>query len=296
VANAAAYSQGSWRCWLGDQIAEVMSRPPPLSLPDDGPPSAPRHQSLPPPASRFVDSVWKVVAEQRQDKQQQPPPSASQMSGFDECTLWVGHIPAADASMDVLARVFSRHGEVKSVEVREKVGKSWALVTYAHAGSCAAALGSPCLAPSSQQPLRVGKLDLGRALHSHGSLCSTYDKARKRAGVACAGDVHQSGGSSNGDGGGCGGDGGADAKNKRRRGQGDSSAPLAVAAAFQGSGTIDDIAEVERISFIAKGTSGSVFRARWNGMQVAAKFFTGFDDPQVHKAFDTELVRSDAKD
>ena len=75
-----------------------------------------------------------VVAKQRQDKQQQPPPSASQMGGgFDECTLWVGHIPAADASVDVLARVFSRHGEVKSVEVREKADKSWAYATSSSA-------------------------------------------------------------------------------------------------------------------------------------------------------------------
>eukprot|EP01048_Picozoa_sp_COSAG05_P014795 COSAG05_NODE_1708_length_4240_cov_2505.441439_3_plen_437_part_00 len=61
-------------------------------------------------------------------------------------------------------------------------------------------------------------------------------------------------------------------------------------AGFVGSGEIADILEIKKIEYIAKGTTGAVYKARWNGMTVAAKFFTCIDDKEVYRAFDTELI------
>eukprot|EP01043_Picozoa_sp_COSAG02_P100465 COSAG02_NODE_36544_length_453_cov_0.906780_1_plen_131_part_10 len=61
-------------------------------------------------------------------------------------------------------------------------------------------------------------------------------------------------------------------------------------AGLLGSGEIADILEIKKIEYIAKGTTGAVYKARWNGMTVAAKFFTCIDDKEVYRAFDTELI------
>ena len=170
---------------------------------------------------------------------------------------------------------------MRSMAVRRKPdqgeeGHSWALVTFFHADAKEAA--EAAAAPDSEEPLtgssgqalRVDSLRIAEAFHSDGQLQPVWKEAKAKAERSmlsrprAAVEVD------------------APPPKRRRQTTDDRGAPatsgaetgaLRMARALKNSGDVADIAEVEKQAFIAKGTSGAVFRARWNGMNVAAKYY-----------------------
>ena len=355
--------------------------PPALELEDDpSPPQAPRGVTLPAAnaADRFKVGVKRVMEQRERTKnllnsepsQDRDTPTAASYS-FDGCTLFASNISAVDANETALREIFGAFGPVRSVAVRPKGDKSWALVTFQAQVGFGAALRSKSIAALSDvsKHIDVARPDIGKMMESKGHLREVYHQAKVNAGEnSTAPDTapdeaprslsvsdfmqgaevrHASRGFGKV----------VDIDEKKvhiqyetgddRHGYDNDSlatgklfvVPLntdgtpnreAVPTAsyhdrhfdmpppssmgtvvvsippattswgegeggsgmqsFPGSNDIGSIEEVEKIAFIAKGTTGSVYRARWNGMQVAAKFFSSMDDDNVHRAFDTELT------
>ena len=205
---------------------------------------------------------------------------------FERCTLWVGDLRQADATEARLKQILGRWS-VRSMAVRRKPdqgeeGHSWALVTFFHADAKEAA--EAAAAPDSEEPLtgssgqalRVDSLRMAEAFHSDGQLQPVWKEAkakaersmlsRPRAAVEVDAPPPKRRRQTTDDRGAAG-RGGASAATGAETGA------LRMARALKSSGDVADIAEVEKQAFIAKGTSGAVFRARWNGMNVAAKFY-----------------------
>ncbi|MDA8532035.1 protein kinase [bacterium] len=56
------------------------------------------------------------------------------------------------------------------------------------------------------------------------------------------------------------------------------------------SGQIDDFDDIQKVAYIAKGASGAVYKAKWQGMFCAVKVFEGqYSDPDVLDAFYQEV-------
>ena len=205
---------------------------------------------------------------------------------FERCTLWVGDLRQADATEARLKQILGRWS-VRSMAVRRKPdqgeeGHSWALVTFFHADAKEAA--EAAAAPDSEEPLtgssgqalRVDSLRMAEAFHSDGQLQPVWKEAkakaersmlsRPRAAVEVDAPPPKRRRQTTDDRGAAG-RGGAPAAS------GGETGALRMARALKSSGDVADIAEVEKQAFIAKGTSGAVFRARWNGMNVAAKYY-----------------------
>jgi hypothetical protein len=228
---------------------------------------------------------------------------------FQRDTCWVGNLRLADASEEKLKAIFSKPcGTVRSVVVRKKpdtcapggpttgkCGKCWAFVTFLRPefrDHAVAATGS--LLGTGGYPIKVELPCLDDAFFSDGELISVWKRAKIKAQETTTWDRSHTTQL-------------ASPRLKKRRRY---STPAALgddaiagadveshaepnadqmARALSRAGKIDDISEVIKETFLAKGTSGAVFRAQWNGMNVAAKFFTMMDDPKVMEAFRQEL-------
>ena len=229
---------------------------------------------------------------------------SNQPHDFERETCWVGNLRVDDASEEKLKAIFGKRCGIRSMVVRQKpdsetpsngvVGKSWALVTFLHSDDrdrAVAATGS--LLGTSGYPIKVELLCLDDAFNSDGELKAVWKHAKEKAKETTSWDRSHTPQL-------------ASPPPKRGRhsmpttllddaiggGNFESEAALGtgqMARALRRAGRIDDIAEVTKEKFLAKGTSGAVFRAQWNGMTVAAKFFTMMDDPKVMEAFRQEL-------
>ena len=223
---------------------------------------------------------------------------------FERETCWVGNLRVEDASEEKLKAIFGKRcGMIRSMVVRQKpdnetpgsiLGKSWALVTFLQPdGRDRAVAATGSLLGTSGYPVKVELLCLDDAFNSDGELKTVWKHAKEKAKETTSWDRSQTTQL-------------ASPRPKRRRhstpatlsddavGGGDFESEAnpgtgQMARALRRAGRIDDISEVTKENFLAKGTSGAVFRAQWNGMTVAAKFFTMMDDPKVMEAFRQEL-------
>ena len=230
----------------------------------------------------------------------QPGAAAVQQHDFERDTCWVGSIRAVDATEPALKKIFERRcGAIRSMVVREKPdgakaavsaavnqaavkGKSWALVTFLQtegkdrAVAAAAAGSARPLTGSGGYLIKAELLCLDDAFNSSGELLSVWKNAKAKAKETTSWDrthidapphpkrqrrhstpgalLGGADGSSDGDS-----DGDSDGAKRRRldpSGQGD------IGTALRKSGEIGDISEVVKEAFLAKGTSGAVFRAQ----------------------------------
>jgi tRNA A-37 threonylcarbamoyl transferase component Bud32 len=226
---------------------------------------------------------------------------------FERETCWAGSLRAVDASEAGLRKIFEKRcGVIRSTVVRQKpdsrapdgspVGKSWALVTFLRTDgkerAVSAADGS--ILGTGGYPVKVEILCLDDAFNSEGELPLVWKHAKDKAKETTSWDRthpkptllasprskrqrrHSTPGALA--------NGGAEAA-----GTSTGEMEMEMARALRESGKIDDISEVAKEAFLAKGTSGAVFRAQWNGMKVAAKYFTMMEDPKVMEAFRQEL-------
>lgn len=225
---------------------------------------------------------------------------SGQPPDFGRATCWVGNLRIADASEEKLKSILKGCGTVRSVVVRQKPdkhiaggsvqGKSWGFVTFLRSeGRDRAVAASGSVLGTGGYPLKVELLCMDDALYSDGELKAVWQRAKDKAHETTTWDRSHSTQLEL-------------PRPKRRRhslpgefihdheveSEDDPSAGQ-MARALSKAGKIDDISEVTKEAFLAKGTSGAVFRAQWNGMKVAAKFFTMMDDPKVMEAFRQEL-------
>lgn len=217
---------------------------------------------------------------------------------FQRDTCWVGNVRLADASEEKLKAIFLKLcGRVRSIVVRQKpdrcesggptIGKSWAFVTFVTPQLRDRAVAAGSLPGTGGYPIRVELPRLDKAFSSDGELHSLWERAKDKAHETTGWATQL-----------------ASPQSKKRRrhstpgtlgdhalagAEVEPAGAAEMARALKEAGNIDDISEVIKETFLAKGTSGAVFRAQWNGMNVAAKYFTMMDDPKVMEAFQQEL-------
>lgn len=222
---------------------------------------------------------------------------------FGRATCWVGNLRVADASEAQLKSIFKKYGTVRSAAVRQKpdkhtpdgsvIGKSWGFVTFLRAdGRDRAVAATGSVLGIGGNSIKVELLCMDDALNSDGELRSVWQRAKEKAQESTTWDRSHTTQLQM-------------PRSKRRRhsmpgGPSDDavvggevsdldSGTGQMARALREAGKIDDISAITKEKFLAKGTSGAVFRGQWNGMRVAAKFFTMMDDPKVMEAFRQEL-------
>lgn len=198
-----------------------------------------------------------------------------QTHDFECDSCWVGMVRAVDANEQALKRIFEKRcGAIRSLVVREKPdgatadgglkGNSWALVTFLQTqGKDRAVTAGSSLTGTGGYLIKAEMLCMDDAFNSNGELLSVWNNAKEKAKETTSWDrthvdappkrrhsLPSSALPSDGDGG--------DAKRQRLHssGKGD------MGTALKHAGDIAEISEVVKEVFLAKGTSGAVFRAQ----------------------------------